>query len=162
MPAMDRHPVNAAVLKTKLGSVGVQFNERGVTGLDFTPTTRAPGKSPLPAFIRQLASDLDRYAAGKLTAWRTPVSFLTGTEFQKKVWRALQAIPHGETRSYAWVAQLIGPPRATRAVGAACGANPIPIIVPCHRVVASDGSLGGFSGGLHRKRQLLKIEGAKI
>ncbi len=70
------------------------------------------------------------------------------------------AIPRGETRSYAWIAKKIGKPNATRAVGAACGANPVPIIVPCHRVIASDGSLGGFGGGLPLKRRLLKLEGA--
>ena len=71
-------------------------------------------------------------------------------------------IPRGETRSYAWIAKKIGKPRAARAVGAACGANPVPIIVPCHRVIASDGSLGGFGGGLPLKRRLLKLEGAVI
>ena len=78
------------------------------------------------------------------------------------VWRALLKIPRGQTRSYAWVAQQIRRPRAMRAVGAACGANPIPIIVPCHRVIASDGSLGGFSGGLQRKRNLLRLEGVRV
>lgn len=78
------------------------------------------------------------------------------------MWRALLKIPRGETRSYAWVARQIGKPRATRAVGAACGANPVPIVVPCHRVIASDGSLGGFGGGLAWKRKLLRLEGVKV
>ena len=68
-------------------------------------------------------------------------------------------IPHGETRSYGWVAKQIGKPKASRAVGAACGANPVPVIVPCHRVIAGDGSLGGFGGGLPMKRRLLRSEG---
>lgn len=82
-----------------------------------------------------------------------------GTKFQRKVWRALQRIPYGETRSYAWVAAAIGHPKALRAVGRACGANPLPLIIPCHRVVAANGALGGFSGGLAWKRRLLALEG---
>ena len=89
----------------------------------------------------------------------TDVDLRAGTAFQQVVWRMLQTIPYGETRSYAWVARQIGKPKATRAVGAACGANPVPIVVPCHRVVGSDGSLGGFSGGLALKRRLLALEG---
>lgn len=82
-----------------------------------------------------------------------------GTPFQRAVWRALQKIPYGEVRTYQWVAKKIGKPKAVRAVGNACGANTLPIIIPCHRVVASDGSLGGFSGGIRWKKKLLKMEG---
>ncbi|MCZ0942750.1 MAG: methylated-DNA--[protein]-cysteine S-methyltransferase, partial [Gammaproteobacteria bacterium] len=82
----------------------------------------------------------------------------TGTAFQRKVLEALQAIPYGETRSYKEVAAAIGKPRAVRAVGAANGRNPIPIIIPCHRVIGSDGSLTGFGGGLEVKRALLALE----
>jgi O-6-methylguanine DNA methyltransferase len=74
------------------------------------------------------------------------------------VWRILTKIPRGETRSYGWVAQQVGKPRASRAVGAACGANPVPVIIPCHRVIAGDGSIGGFGGGLPMKRRLLALE----
>jgi O-6-methylguanine DNA methyltransferase len=84
----------------------------------------------------------------------------SGTDFQRRVWRALQKIPRGQTRSYGWVARKIGRPKAARAVGTACGANPVPIIIPCHRVIASDGSLGGFGGGLPLKRRLLALEKA--
>jgi O-6-methylguanine DNA methyltransferase len=87
-----------------------------------------------------------------------PLDLSAGTAFQQAVWQALCRIPYGETRSYAWVAGQIGRPRATRAVGSACGANPIPVIVPCHRVIASDGSLGGFSCGLKWKKRLLALE----
>jgi methylated-DNA-[protein]-cysteine S-methyltransferase len=104
------------------------------------------GSSDLPVATGRLARQLRAYAAGK--------------PFQQKVWRVLQTIPHGQTRSYAWVAKEIGRPTAVRAVGAACGANPVGIIVPCHRVAASDGSLGGYTGGLKWKRRLLKLEGA--
>ena len=90
-----------------------------------------------------------------------PMRFI-GTDFQKEVWRALIAIPTGETRTYAAVAALIGRPKAVRAVGAANGANPLPIVVPCHRLLGSDGSLVKFGGGLEAKRYLLDLEGAGI
>ncbi|MBI4125345.1 MAG: MGMT family protein [Deltaproteobacteria bacterium] len=82
----------------------------------------------------------------------------TGTPFQMAVWRAIRLIPYGQTRSYQWIAKKIGNPKAVRAVGQACGANPTPILVPCHRVVGSGGRLGGFSRGLRLKRQLLRLE----
>jgi methylated-DNA-[protein]-cysteine S-methyltransferase len=111
----------------------------------------------VPASIR---AAFERYFAGDRTAlkavpWRTG-----GTEFQRKVWTALTTIPVGETWSYAQLAGAIGKPTAVRAVGLANGANPIPIVVPCHRVIGANGSLTGFGGGLDRKRWLLRHEGA--
>lgn len=90
---------------------------------------------------------------------RTPARDASGTPFQQAVWDALAAIPRGETRSYGEIARAIGRPRAVRAVAQACGANPLPVLVPCHRVIASGGGLGGYSGGLWRKRALLAAEG---
>ena len=81
------------------------------------------------------------------------------TVFHQKVWETLRRIPYGRVRSYGWVARKVGKPQAARAVGAACGANPLPLVVPCHRVVAGDGSLGGFAGGLKLKKRLLVLEG---
>ena len=100
---------------------------------------------------------LDGYFAGRRQRFDLPLA-PTGTTFQRKVLEALQAIPYGETRSYKEVATAIGKPRAVRAVGAANGRNPIPIIIPCHRVIGSDGSLTGFGGGLEVKRRLLALE----
>jgi len=114
---------------------------------------RAAGVAP-----EKLAPELEAYLTGQPVCF--PVKLSTGTPFQRKVWRALLKIPRGETRSYAWVARQIGQPNAVRAVANACGANPAPILVPCHRVIASDGSLGGYGGGLAMKRRLLKLEGA--
>ena len=85
-----------------------------------------------------------------------------GTEFQLRVWRALSEIPYGAVRSYADVARAVGRPGAARAVGGAVGSNPLPIVIPCHRVIASDGTIGGFSGGLAIKHRLLAIEGAEL
>lgn len=100
---------------------------------------------------------LARYFKGDRTAFSLTVS-LSGTVFQKQVWSALANIPHGQTRTYAEIAQQIGRPAAVRAVGAAIGRNPVSIVVPCHRVVGSNGKLTGFAGGLPAKAFLLKLE----
>ncbi len=85
-----------------------------------------------------------------------------GTPFQQRVWRVIMRIPKGETRSYAWVAKMAGRPRAVRAAANACGANPYAPVIPCHRVIRSDGTIGGFSGSLKLKRKLLASEGIKF
>ncbi|HEY8496776.1 MAG TPA: methylated-DNA--[protein]-cysteine S-methyltransferase [Limnochordales bacterium] len=113
-----------------------------------------------PAPVRQAAAQLKEYFAGHRREFDFPLD-LEGTPFQLAVWRCLCSIPFGETRSYAWVARTIGRPTAFRAVGQAIGSNPIPIVVPCHRVIASDGSFGGYTGGLDIKRFLLRLEGAE-
>jgi methylated-DNA-[protein]-cysteine S-methyltransferase len=107
--------------------------------------------------LRQAARELREYFAGERREFSVPLDF-RGTEFQNKVWRALRSIPFGETRSYGELAAVIGAPKASRAVGAANGRNPIPIILPCHRVIGSSGSLTGFGGGLPMKKQLLEHE----
>ena len=105
------------------------------------------------------SGQLAAYFTGALRAFTLPLA-PNGTDFQRRVWRALEAIPYGATISYAELARRVGNTTAVRAVGAANGRNPIPIIVPCHRVIGSDGSLTGFGGGLDRKRWLLQHEGA--
>ncbi len=107
--------------------------------------------------VADAAAQLDEYFRGQRRAFDLELA-PRGTEFQLLCWRALQRIPYGETRSYADIAREIGRPAAVRAVGAANGANPIPIIIPCHRVVGSNGSLTGFGGGLETKRWLLALE----
>jgi methylated-DNA-[protein]-cysteine S-methyltransferase len=106
-----------------------------------------------------LAAQLDEYFAGERQAFDLPLA-PEGTDFQRTVWHALAGIPFGETISYAQLASRIGSPNAMRAVGAANGRNPIPIVLPCHRVIGADGSLTGFGGGLPTKRFLLELEGA--
>lgn len=101
--------------------------------------------------------ELDAYFAGRLTRFSTPVT-PAGTSFQRRVWHELQAIPYGQTVSYGELARRIDAPTAVRAVGAANGANPIAIIIPCHRVIGANGSLTGFGGGLPTKRALLDLE----
>jgi methylated-DNA-[protein]-cysteine S-methyltransferase len=104
---------------------------------------------------------LQSYFAGNRKNFELPLD-LEGTEFQKKVWTALRSIPYGETVSYKELAGRVGSPKAVRAVGAANGANPIPIIIPCHRVIGNDGSLTGFGGGLALKKKLLQLENRQL
>ena len=105
------------------------------------------------------ATQLKEYFAGKRHSFDLPLA-AAGTDFQRSVWAALAAIPYGELRSYRDIAHSIAKPKAVRAVGAANGRNPLPIVVPCHRVIGSDGSLTGFAGGLQAKTCLLELEGA--
>ena len=107
--------------------------------------------------LTPIRKELDRYFAGKLTQFSTPIAF-NGTQFQNSVWKELTRIPYGETISYLELAKRIRNPKAVRAVGLANGANPIAIVVPCHRVIGADGSLTGFGGGLPTKRALLDLE----
>jgi O-6-methylguanine DNA methyltransferase len=109
------------------------------------------------AVLCEAIAQLRAYFAGELRAFSLPLD-LQGTDFQRRVWNALLEIPYGETRTYADIARQIKAPKAVRAVGAANGRNPVPVIVPCHRVIQTGGGLGGYTGGLHYKRMLLAIE----
>ena len=112
------------------------------------------------AFV-EVVQQLQSYFAGERKNFDLAL-ILEGTDFQKRVWTALRKIPYGETISYKELAEMIGSPKAVRAVGAANGANPIPIIIPCHRVIGNDGSLTGFGGGLPLKKQLLELESHQL
>ncbi|WP_197525623.1 methylated-DNA--[protein]-cysteine S-methyltransferase [Pseudobythopirellula maris] len=119
------------------------------------------------AVTRRTSDQLGEYFAGQRTAFDLPLGPLeescgVGTAFQRRVWRALMAIPYGRTISYRQLAEAIDQPKASRAVGSANGKNPLSIITPCHRVIATDGGLGGYTGGLRRKEQLLEHEGARL
>lgn len=113
--------------------------------------------APLPALRRQLAE----YLAGERREFELPLA-PRGTEFQRAVWRALQGIPYGELRSYVDLAEELDNPGASRAVGQANAHNPIGVVIPCHRVIAADGGIGGYTGGLHRKEHLLTLERAPL
>jgi methylated-DNA-[protein]-cysteine S-methyltransferase len=140
----------------------------GVRSIDFEPfgvrhdTGPAEDTAETPV-AREIAGEAVRqlraYFAGQLRRFDLPLD-LQGTDFQMRVWRELERIPYGETRSYLQMATAIGSPRAVRAVGAANGANPIPIVVPCHRVIGAGGRLVGYGGGLPLKKRLLQLEGA--
>jgi len=113
------------------------------------------------AILQAVRTQLEEYFAGTRTAFELPLA-PDGTTFQKEVWHVLADIPYGQTISYAQLAQRVGKPTAMRAVGAANGRNPLPIVLPCHRVIGADGSLTGFGGGLPTKQFLLELEGALL
>jgi methylated-DNA-[protein]-cysteine S-methyltransferase len=115
------------------------------------------GKRKSARWAEQAARELQEYLAGQRRRFRVPLD-LKGTPFQRRVWKALCDIPYGQTRSYGEIARRIGQPGAARAVGMGNHTNPVAIVVPCHRVIASDGSLGGYAGGLKRKLHLLSLE----
>ena len=123
--------------------------------LDFDVPSQPEEATPL---LLEACRQLREYFAGERKAFALPLA-PAGTEFQKKVWAALRDIPWGETRSYGDIARAIGKPAASRAVGMANGRNPLPIFIPCHRVIGTNGSITGYSGGLEKKRFLLRLEG---
>lgn len=118
------------------------------------------GEAPIwsAEMLRGEFHQVEEYLAGKRTRFSAPLD-LRGTEFQLRVWEVLRGIPYGETRSYAQVAGAVKRPKAHRAAGNAVAANPVPIIIPCHRIISSSGDIGGYSCGVHIKRELLRIEG---
>jgi methylated-DNA-[protein]-cysteine S-methyltransferase len=139
-------------------SLSVEIGPHGVRRIEFG--ARGANEHSLPV-MRETVRQLQAYFAGELKSFDVPLE-IEGTEFQKRVWSALRTIPYGQTRSYTQIAAQIGAPRAVRAVGAANGRNPIPIIVPCHRVIGASGSLVGFGGGLDWKRLLLNLEATYV
>jgi methylated-DNA-[protein]-cysteine S-methyltransferase len=150
-----------------LNRVFVASTEKGVCRIDFHITEKeflAQLRRQVSGTIvkddrpnRKVLSQLRKYLEGKLKKFDCPLD-MEGTSFQKRVWRALEKIPYGKTRSYADVARTIGHPKAFRAVGNANGSNPVPIIVPCHRVIESNGGLGGYGSGIGIKKRLLDLE----
>jgi methylated-DNA-[protein]-cysteine S-methyltransferase len=120
------------------------------------PEWQRNDRNPL---LMEAASQLRAYFAGQLHEFQLPLD-VDGTGFQKRVWGQVAAIPYGETRSYLQISTALGSPGAVRAVGAANGANPVPIVVPCHRVIGAHGKLVGYGGGLAMKKRLLELEGA--
>lgn len=112
--------------------------------------------------FRNLRRELDQYLLGKRPSFSMPLALDQGTPFDKAVWKTLAKIPYGQTRSYQWIALKIGNPLASRATGGACGRNPLPIVIPCHRIISSSGKIGGYSGGLHLKRRFLRLEGLDL
>jgi methylated-DNA-[protein]-cysteine S-methyltransferase len=151
--------------ESPLGTMLLAATDRGLAGLWFLgqrhgPDSRGWREDPAHPVLQQAMAQLADWFAGERTGFDLPLDLQAGTPFQQDVWAALLAIPHGGTTSYAELARRLGRPSAARAVGAAVGRNPISIVVPCHRVVGSGGSLTGYAGGLERKTALLRLEGA--
>jgi len=155
-------------METKIGKVYLAGSEKGLKLLALTPrewhgfvvkTERENGASLIPdrSKLKNVEKKLKDYLAGKKVDFKEKLDWEGFTPFQKKVWAQMLKIPYGQTKSYKWLAEKINI-KSPRAVGQACGSNPLPIVVPCHRVIASDGSLGGFGGGLGLKAKLLALE----
>ncbi len=172
--------LHSTTFASRVGPLFLAASERGLVALEFD--ARLPGQQTIRPNPRDLRSEkrteskglrfeesasamlayvreLEQYFAGQRREFAFTLD-LRGTDFQKACWRALVAIPYGETRSYGDIARAIGRPQGFRAVGMANNRNPIAIVVPCHRVIASDGTLCGYGGGLDLKRKLLELEGA--
>ena len=158
------------LIATPDGQFTAWFTRRGLAGLDFpgtesaNPPSAPEGQPPLEISHWQglTMRAVNDVLAGRRPKKLPPLDWSEETEFQRGVWEELQFIRPGRTRTYAEIAAAVGKPKAARAVGAACGANPIPLLVPCHRVLAAGGKLGGFSGGLPWKELLLKREGVVL
>ena len=160
----------SATHTTPLGPVLLLAGPGGLAGLWFHRQRHHPAAermaqwtdAPDDPLLREAVRQLDQYLAATGHTFDLPLDLSAGTVFQQTIWRALLNIPRGHTSSYLALAQRIGRPLAVRAVGTAIGRNPLSIVVPCHRVVGSDGGLTGYAGGLDRKRALLRLESALI
>jgi O-6-methylguanine DNA methyltransferase len=157
-------------IETADGRFVARYSDKGLAGLDFPENSKAHRRGSEPNHVPDQVKpwhEITTQALLLALAGQEPKSLprldmSSGTEFQQRVWSALRQISAGKTRSYAEIAEAIGNPKAVRAVGGACGANPIPVLVPCHRVLAAHRKLGGFSGGLHWKRALLEREAVRV
>ena len=145
-----------ACYRSEIGLLEVVGNEKGILTIIFGADEFETDRN-LPALMAECLQQLTEYFIGQRQAFSVPL-ILEGTAFQKAVWRQLQKIPFGQTASYGDVARAVGRPKAFRAVGNANNKNPIPLIIPCHRVIGSDGKLVGFGGGIWRKEWLLDHE----
>ena len=159
-------PYFAKTIASPVGALKLVASERGLSAIlwenDNPKRVRLgePVVRPDHPVLLQAERELAEYFAGDRTSFGLPLD-AAGTEFQKKVWSALSTIPYGATRSYGELARQIGAPKASRAVGAANGRNPLSIVVPCHRAIGSNGALTGFAGGLETKRYLLSLEAGR-
>ncbi|MBD3585617.1 methylated-DNA--[protein]-cysteine S-methyltransferase [Salinimonas sp. HHU 13199] len=142
-------------LTTPCGPLIISAGNRGITSVTFAEPEHDDHPGEL---TRQACRELSQYLAGEPVQFTVPLE-VTGTPFQQRVWQALTAVPHGQTRTYGGIATMLNNPKAVRAVGAANGKNPVAIIVPCHRIIGANKKLTGYAGGLWRKQFLLELEG---
>ena len=167
----DASRSTACVFRTPWGWMGVSETTNGIDAVVLPKVSRQAVLSELRLSsaelregrtsprLREAQAQLTGYLAGARRSFDLSLDLSRGTSFQQKVWRTLRRVSYGRLRSYQWVAICVGGSQYARAVGNAVGANPLPIVIPCHRIVAQDTSLGGFSGGLSTKRKLLTLEG---
>ena len=159
------------IFLTPWGWMGISETKKGIDAIVLPKPFRSAVESALLSFgdqpithrpseqLQAARTQVSEYLARTRQSFDFPLDLSRGTSFQRLVWRMLQRVPYGKLRSYRWIAARVGGHQYARAVGNAVGANPVPIVVPCHRIVAHDGALGGFSGGLSVKRRLLTLEG---
>jgi methylated-DNA-[protein]-cysteine S-methyltransferase len=171
MNKQERGSQAAIVFSTPWGWMAVSETRKGIDCIVLPQTSRKTALSHLNGLAKPVSrsspsahlgaarQQLLDYLSGTRDRFDLPLDLSRGTLFQRQVWRTLQRVPYGKLRSYQWVAFRVGGRRYARAVGNAVGANPLPIVVPCHRIIAQDASIGGFSGGLPTKRKLLTLEG---
>ncbi len=143
------------VMESMIGNIRLVAEDGYLLSLQFTEDPATPFVDSL--FLLEVKSQLELYFEGRLTTFDIPVG-IGGTEFQKKVWMEVNKVPFGKTASYNTIAESLANPKAVRAVGSANGANPILIVIPCHRIIAKTGELTGYAGGLWRKLKLLQME----
>jgi methylated-DNA-[protein]-cysteine S-methyltransferase len=149
--------IRRRIYSSPIGLIEITEKNEFLTGLNFRDGAAESGKERVRSVLATCERQLDEYFSGKRFAFDLPLAF-EGTPFQEEVWAALRTVPFGRTISYGELARMIGRPAAVRAVGAANGANPISIIIPCHRILGNDGNLTGYGGGLWRKERLLSHE----
>lgn len=166
--------IGIATCQTAFGWVGIAWSEQGLEAITLPSATESEALDQLPApngsmpeppkglDVPALQDKLRRYFEGEPVTFDEPLNQSTGTDFQRRVWLLTREIPRGETRTYGQIARMAGSADAARAVGQTMARNPWPILVPCHRVVGSDGSLTGFGGGIDMKRRMLRLEGAQV
>ena len=169
--------MQTTIIKSPWGWIGLAATDRGVAAVVLPKRSRRAVERELRALFGKsngydqdsAAQYLDAarkaicsYLAGRPLTADLPLDLDRHPRFSRRVWDVLRTIPYGRVRAYGWVARKIGKPGAARAVGGACRTNPVPLFVPCHRIVAGDGSLGGFSGGLSVKKRLLRLEGLRV
>lgn len=166
MISRGRTELSALPIPTDLGIFIAHYSATGLAALDFpgqrsavAPPKISPASGAVEEWHRINCAAVNRILSGKAPDSLPPFDISSGSPFQQSVWRALLAVPFGETRTYGEIADAIGNPKALRAVGAACGSNCIPVLIPCHRVIAARRKIGGFSGGIDWKRILLEREG---
>lgn len=143
------------IIESPIGTLYLVFTGNILIRIGFKKPDEILRKGEAPPLIKK---ELNEYFKNGRDEFAQKIGFTKGTDFDKKVWLTLKEIPYGETRTYKWLAEKIGKPSAFRAVGQALSRNPLPIILPCHRIIESDGTIGGYSSGIDIKRRLLEIE----
>ena len=168
VPSVQPHTLVYNIFKTPIGKIGAAVTPLGVCQVmlslskesEFIKTLKTihPNPQKLPNQLIELEKEFHLYFSNKLKIFSFKPDLLQGTKFQQRVWNKLKSVPFGKTKSYQWLATAIGQPKTTRAVGNANRRNPIPIIIPCHRIIRKNGDLGGFNGRINLKKYLIDLE----